>query len=134
MSELDALGVKYSPSAKKSELEVLLASQEEPHSVVSTVVEPTSVEPIAEPVEASEISKSPAAEVEQEAEVVSVEEEAPAEPAVVKPSLGVFGRYRIAVTYLGERMVNGRLYHEVHLEDGTSYLMTKEELEAGLSK
>lgn len=131
MSELDALGVKYSPSAKKSELEILLASQEEPSPVTSTTVESTLVEPIVEPVE---VSESPVIEAVQEAEVASVEELVPVEPAVVKPPLGVFGRYRIAVTYLGERTVNGRAYHEVHLEDGTSYLMTKEELEAGLSK
>ena len=37
--------------------------------------------------------------------------------------------HSIRISYISKRMVNGRLLNDVHLEDGTTYLLTDEDFQ-----
>ncbi len=49
-------------------------------------------------------------------------------------SLGTMGPLKVPITYLGKKVgSNGLEYNDVHLADGTTYLMTDEDLKKQLS-
>lgn len=49
-------------------------------------------------------------------------EETPSVPK--ETTLGTMGPEKIEIVYLGKQVVNEREYNDVHLADGTTYLMT----------
>ena len=50
-------------------------------------------------------------------------------PKVEEKDFGTLGRLGIRIMYLGKKEVRGRSLNEVHLADGTTYLLSDEDLE-----
>lgn len=86
-------------------------------------VEPQAEEPKLEESLPAVEPQEPSAPVEAPVEVV----EAPAEVPAERESLGSLGLNLIPITFLGKKELHGRFLNEVHLQDGTQYLLSDED-------
>ena len=129
MSELDALGVEYTPSATKKVLEELLSLSTPVPEVTEELVEPVSAEPQPE----LEVATATEVLVPVE-EVVPVEEEVVPVAVEAAENLGYLGFHRVPVTSIGRKSLNGREYVALSLADNTTMLLSDEEFALQHSK
>ena len=109
-AELDELGVEYDAKDKKSALEALLALHSD---------------------EVEEAPEEEAPEAEEAEEPAPEAKEAP--EAEEAEDLGTIGSKNVRIDSIEDHELNGRKYKKISLGDGTTMILSKEDLDEQLN-